>query len=93
MKKRTRSRELALQFLYQIDLLGSEILDDARNRLRRQRLGRPSDQISPIDALVVINFLSNNPPSGEGEFVSHGVEQRDDLFAQEWDWLTLNGLA
>ena len=36
MKKRTRSRELALQFLYQVDLLGSEILDEARQFLREE---------------------------------------------------------
>ena len=29
MKKRTRGRELALQFLYQVDLLGSEALPEA----------------------------------------------------------------
>ena len=29
MKKRTRARELALQFLYQLDLRGPEILDEA----------------------------------------------------------------
>jgi len=30
LKKRTRSRELALQFLYQIDLCGDELVDEAR---------------------------------------------------------------
>ena len=34
MKKRTRARELALQFLYQLDLLGSEVLDDLSAFLR-----------------------------------------------------------
>ena len=33
MKQRTRSRELALQVLYQVDLLGSEILEDLDRRL------------------------------------------------------------
>ena len=28
IKKRTRARELALQFLYQIDLLGEEVIPD-----------------------------------------------------------------
>ena len=29
MKKRTRGRELALQFLYQVDLLGADTLTEA----------------------------------------------------------------
>jgi transcription antitermination factor NusB len=36
MKKRTRSRELALQFLYQIDLLGPEKLSDLTDFLREE---------------------------------------------------------
>ncbi len=36
MKKRTRSRELALQFLYQIDLLGPQKLDDLTDFLREE---------------------------------------------------------
>ena len=36
MKKRTRSRELALQFLYQIDLLGPEKIDDLTDFLREE---------------------------------------------------------
>jgi len=34
MKKRSRARELALQFLYQYDLRGPEFLDEARTFLR-----------------------------------------------------------
>ena len=34
MKKRTRARELALQFLYQFDLRGQEFLGEARSFLR-----------------------------------------------------------
>jgi transcription antitermination factor NusB len=34
VKKRTRARELALQFLYQIDLRGDELLAEAREFLR-----------------------------------------------------------
>lgn len=34
MKKRTRSRELALQFLYQLDLRGDELLGEAKDFLR-----------------------------------------------------------
>ena len=36
MKKRTRSRELALQFLYQIDLLGADKLADLTDFLREE---------------------------------------------------------
>ncbi len=36
MKKRTRSRELALQFLYQIDLLGQDKLADLTDFLREE---------------------------------------------------------
>ncbi len=34
MKKRTRSRELALQLLYQLDLRGNEVLAEAKSFLR-----------------------------------------------------------
>lgn len=34
MKKRTRSRELALQFLYQVDLLGADVMEDLTEFLR-----------------------------------------------------------
>ena len=36
MKKRTRSRELALQFLYQLDLLGTGDLDGLTDFLREE---------------------------------------------------------
>jgi len=36
VKKRTRSRELALQFLYQLDLLGPEKLEDLASFLRAE---------------------------------------------------------
>ena len=36
MKKRTRARELALQFLYQIDLCGAELESEARAFLRQE---------------------------------------------------------
>ncbi len=39
MKKRTRSRELALQFLYQVDLLGPEKLKDLTGFLQEQAEG------------------------------------------------------
>jgi transcription antitermination factor NusB len=34
MKKRTRAREIALQFLYQLDLRGKDLLDEARGFIR-----------------------------------------------------------
>ena len=34
MKKRTRARELALQFLYQMDLRGPDLLDEAKQFFR-----------------------------------------------------------
>jgi len=36
MKKRTRARELALQFLYQLDLRGPEFLSEAQDFLREE---------------------------------------------------------
>ena len=39
LKKRTRSRELALQFLYQVDLLGPEKLKDLTGFLQEQAEG------------------------------------------------------
>ena len=36
MKKRTRSRELALQFLYQLDLLGEAVMEDLAEFLRNE---------------------------------------------------------
>ena len=36
MKKRTRGRELALQFLYQLDLLGEEVLGTLSEFLRSE---------------------------------------------------------
>ncbi|MEQ1891595.1 MAG: transcription antitermination factor NusB [Planctomycetota bacterium] len=36
MKKRTRARELALQFLYQVDLRGRQILPEAKDFFRAE---------------------------------------------------------
>ncbi len=36
MKKRTRARELALQFLYQLDLRGPDFLSEAKDFLRQE---------------------------------------------------------
>ncbi len=40
IKKRTRARELCLQYLYQVDLLGDEILDDLDEFLRGEETDR-----------------------------------------------------
>ncbi len=40
IKKRTRARELCLQYLYQIDLLGDGILDDLDDFLREEETDR-----------------------------------------------------
>jgi len=40
VKKRTRGRELALQFLYQLDLVGPELIDEADEFLRSQETDR-----------------------------------------------------
>ena len=40
MKKRTRGRELALQFLYQRDLLGPELIDEAAGFLSEEEPDR-----------------------------------------------------
>jgi transcription antitermination factor NusB len=40
MKKRTRGRELALQFLYQLDLVGPELIDEASEFLASQETDR-----------------------------------------------------
>lgn len=44
VKKRTRARELALQFLYQVDLLGSSVLPDLRAFLREMETDAESVQ-------------------------------------------------
>jgi len=51
MKKRTRARELALQFLYQLDLRGTEILDEARSFFRTEE----SDKASRDFATQLVN--------------------------------------
>ncbi len=40
VKKRTRARELALQYLYQLDLIGDELLDSAEGFIRDEESDR-----------------------------------------------------
>ena len=51
MRKRTRARELALQILYQVDLRGSEILDDIDGIM--ERTGKAPDVTDFARELVV----------------------------------------
>ncbi len=54
IKKRTRARELCLQFLYQVDLLGENILDDLDDFLR----GEETDRDTRTYAREMILFTS-----------------------------------
>lgn len=60
MKKRTRSRELALQFLYQVDLLGPEKLDDLTAFLQEQAEGGDAET-SRYARLLVEGTLDATP--------------------------------
>jgi len=46
MKKRSRSRELALQFLYQLDLRGPEFLEEAAGFLRGEESERSTREFA-----------------------------------------------
>jgi len=46
VKKRTRARELALQFLYQVDLRGEELLSEAEAFVREEEPDRASSQFA-----------------------------------------------
>jgi len=46
MKKRTRARELALQFLYQVDLRGRELLPEAKDFFRLEEEDRTSREFA-----------------------------------------------
>ena len=72
MKKRTRARELALQFLYQLDLRGDEFLEETRSFLR----GEEGDKGTREFAQELIEGTVEN------------IEEINDLIrcvAQNWD--------
>ena len=46
MKKRTRARELALQFLYQLDLRGHDILPEAKSFFRAEEADKGAREFS-----------------------------------------------
>ena len=70
MKKRTRSRELALQFLYQVDLLGPEKLNDLTGFLQEQAEGSDAET-SRYARLLVEGTLDAAPElDAEIQFVA-----------------------
>ncbi len=72
MKKRTRARELALQFLYQLDLRGFDFLDEAGAFLRDEE----SDKGTRDFALRIVNGSAEHR------------DEIDDIIrsvAQNWD--------
>ncbi len=62
MKKRTRARELALQFLYQLDLRGPEFLKDATGFFREEE----SDKSTREFALHLVRGTSENREEIDG---------------------------
>ena len=46
MKKRTRARELALQFLYQVDLRGRELVSEAKGFFRSEEQDRSAREFA-----------------------------------------------
>ena len=72
MKKRTRARELALQFLYQIDLRGAELLDEARDYLRDEE---PDKGTREFALFLIRGTVENLEPIND---LIHKV-------AQNWD--------
>ena len=68
MRRRTRARELALQFLYQLGLRGPDILDEARSFFRAEEPDTFSRYSSwnferlPILKEIIAEYLSYIPP-------------------------------
>jgi N utilization substance protein B len=65
VKKRTRSRELALQFLYQVDLLGPEKLQDLTAFLQEQ--GEGGDAETTRYARVLVEGTVDAAPELDAE--------------------------
>ncbi len=72
MKKRTRARELALQFLYQFDLRGPDFLDEAKSFFRDEE----SDKGTREFALHLVRGTAKNQ-----EEINRVIKQ----VAQNWD--------
>jgi transcription antitermination factor NusB len=58
MKKRTRARELALQFLYQLDLRGPEILDEAKRFFRAEEKDKAARDFAALLVRGVVEHRS-----------------------------------
>jgi transcription antitermination factor NusB len=63
MKKRTRARELALQFLYQLDLRGPEHLGEARAFLRAEEEDKGAREF----ATQLVNGVAEHREELDGE--------------------------
>jgi transcription antitermination factor NusB len=72
IKKRTRARELCLQYLYQVDLVGESILDELDDFLRDEE----SDRDTRSYAREMILFTSKNRAEIDSEIQS---------VAQNWE--------
>lgn len=70
MKKRTRSRELALQFLYQVDLLGPEKLKDLTGFLQEQAEGGDAETTRYARLLVEGTLDATPELDAEIQFVA-----------------------
>ena len=72
MKKRTRSRELALQFLYQLDLRGDDLLGEASQFIR----GEERDAETASFALRLVQGTFENRPQ---------IDESIQKVAQNWN--------
>jgi transcription antitermination factor NusB len=72
VKKRTRSRELALQFLYQLDLRGADLLDEAKVFLRNEEPEKATREFAL--------FLVRGTVEHQGE-----IDREIREVAQNWD--------
>ena len=70
MKKRTRSRELALQFLYQVDLLGHDKLGDLTAFLQEQAEGGDAETTRYARLLVEGTIDATPELDAEIQFVA-----------------------
>lgn len=72
MKKRTRARELALQFLYQVDLRGSEVEADLEPFLAEEERDRTTSEFA---SLLVRGTLENRAT----------IDERIQSVVQNWE--------
>ena len=72
MKKRTRARELALQFLYQVDLRGSEVSESLVEFLEQEESDRTTQEFA---SLLVRGTLDNRSE----------IDERIQSVVQNWE--------